>query len=325
MRIAPSASANLTHLQQNKGVTMRFWTSSACAWLLVCSLTTYLPPAMAQEANSAQPAKREQMLSEAVKAVEAAQVKGPANIPLRDQAVLKLPAGYLWVPEPAASQLMKALGNHPDERELGLIFPQAENEQWMIVADYEPSGYIKDDDAEKWDVDELFKGLKEGTEAANTERREQGFKELEIVGWVEKPAYTADAHRLVWSMSARGKGEPADAPMSINYNTYALGRDGYITMNLITRLDAVGADKRHAQVLLDALGYNEGKRYADFNSSTDKVAEYGLAALVGGLAAKKLGMFALAAGFFAKFAKVILLAGAGLVAVFTKFFKRDKA
>jgi uncharacterized membrane-anchored protein len=55
------------------------------------------------------------------------------------------------------------------------------------------------------------------------------------------------------------------------------------------------------------------------------VAEYGLAALVGGLAAKKLGMFALAAGFFAKFAKVILLAGAGLVAAFTKFFKRDKA
>ena len=38
-----------------------------------------------------------------------------------------------------------------------------------------------------------------------------------------------------------------------------------------------------------ALNFNEGKRYADFNASTDKVAEYGLAALVAGVAAKKLG------------------------------------
>ncbi|MFX8527654.1 DUF2167 domain-containing protein, partial [Acinetobacter baumannii] len=76
-------------------------------------------------------------------------------------------------------------------------------------------------------------------------------------------------------------------------------------------------------VLLSALNFNEGKRYADFNASTDKVAEYGLAALVGGLAAKKLGMFALAAGFFAKFAKVILLAGAGVATAVGRFFKRD--
>jgi len=306
---------------------MSHWTHWAQRSLLAASLLTFLPATgWAENAPSpAAPSAREAQMAEAVKAVEASQIKGPNQITLRDQAVLKLPAGYIWVPEPAASKLMKAMGNRPDERELGLVFPESEQENWMIVAEYEASGYIKDDDAKKWDVDELFKSLKEGTEAANTERREQGFEELEIIGWVEKPNYAADTHRLIWSMSARSKGSPADAPMSINYNTYALGRDGYITLNLITRLDAVGADKRHAQVLLDALGYNDGKRYADFNASTDKVAEYGLAALVGGLAAKKLGMFALAAGFFAKFAKVILLAGAGLVAVFTKFFKRDKA
>jgi uncharacterized membrane-anchored protein len=54
------------------------------------------------------------------------------------------------------------------------------------------------------------------------------------------------------------------------------------------------------------------------------VAEYGLAALVGGLAAKKLGFFALAAAFLAKFAKVFLLGGAAALGVFTKFFKRKK-
>ena len=125
-------------------------------------------------------------------------------------------------------------------------------------------------------------------------------------------------------MSAKDKGAPADAPVGINYNTYALGREGYISMNLLTSLNQVEQDKGHVQTLLGALSFNEGKRYADFDSSTDKVAEYGLAALVGGLAAKKLGFFALAAAFLAKFAKVFLLGGAAALGVFTKFFKRKK-
>ena len=48
----------------------------------------------------------------------------------------------------------------------------------------------------------------------------------------------------------------------------------------------------HARELLAALSFNEGKRYTDFNAATDRMAEYGLAALVGGMAAKKLGLLA---------------------------------
>jgi uncharacterized membrane-anchored protein len=275
--------------------------------------------------REAQQADRQAAVASAVKAMEAAQIKGPSDIKLRDQATIKLPAGYVWVPEPAASQFMKAVGNHPDERELGLIFPQAESEGWMVVATYEKSGYIKDDDAKNWNADDMLKSIQEGTEAANEERKSQGFPELEVLGWVEKPNYTADTHRLIWSMSARNKGVTAPEDTSINYNTYALGREGYITLNLITGLQNIGAEKHHAQTLLAALNFDDGKRYADYNSSTDKTAEYGLAALVGGLAAKKLGMFALAAGFFAKFAKVIVLAVAGVGAAARKFFKKDQA
>lgn len=288
------------------------------------------PHAQAEENSSAptaltpQQQAHEQAIEQAQKAMQAAKIKGPAEIKLRDQAVLKLPAGYVWVPEPAAGQFMKAVGNHPDEREMGLVFPESDDQNWVAVARYEEAGYIKDDDAKNWNVDDLFKSLKEGTEAANEERRKEGYSELEILGWVEKPTYTADTHRLVWSMSARTKGAPSEDGSSINYNTYALGREGYITLNLITDMRTIAQDKVHAQTLLGALAFNEGKRYADFNASTDKVAEYGLAALVGGLAAKKLGLFALAAGFFAKFAKIIILAGAGVMAAVGKFFKRDK-
>jgi uncharacterized membrane-anchored protein len=285
----------------------------AAAWLAVMTGSLWAQASATVEAQ----------MQAAVEAVQKARVIGPADIQLRDQAVLKLPAGYLWVPEPAAGQLMRAMGNHPGPEELGLVFP-ADEANWLIVAEYEPSGYIKDDDAKDWNVDDLFKSLKEGTEAANQERKQRGFAELEILGWVQKPTYDAQAHRLAWSMSAKHKGAPADEGANINYNTYALGREGFVSLNLITDLKDVDKDKAHAAAMLSALQFNDGKRYADFNASTDRVAEYGLAALVAGAAAKKLGFFAVLAAFFAKFAKVLIFAGVAAIAVIGKLFKRKQ-
>ena len=215
---------------------------------------------------------------------------------------------------------MEAMGNSKDGRLLGL-FEGGGDSQWLVIARYESSGYIKDDDAKDWNVDDLFKSLKEGTEAGNKHRADMGLPPLEIVGWVQKPSYEGATHRLVWSMAARSPGE-SEADQTINYNTYALGREGYVSLNLITSRATVDKDKPAAHTLLSALNFENGKRYEDFNSSTDKMAEYGIAALVAGVAAKKLGLIAIVLAFAAKFAKVLLLAGAGAVAVFAKFFKR---
>ena len=72
------------------------------------------------------------------------------------------------------------------------------------------------------------------------------------------------------------------------------------------------------------MNFNSGKRYGDFNSSTDKVAAYGLAALVAGVAAKKLGLLALIVAGVVKFAKVLLVAIAAAFAAFRKWFRRGK-
>lgn len=85
-----------------------------------------------------------------------------------------------------------------------------------------------------------------------------------------------------------------------------------MSLTLVTSCDTIAQDKPVAHRLLAALEFNEGRRYADFNASTDRLAEFGLAALVGGVAAKKLGLFALLAAFVVKFAKVI---GVGALAV----------
>jgi uncharacterized membrane-anchored protein len=253
------------------------------------------------------------------KAAGAAMKHGPQTIELRDQARLALPEGYGFVPEKEGAAVMEMLGNSIDSRFIGLIFPDSEA-QWFVTLDYEPSGYIKDDDAKVWNADELLQNLKDGTEAANEHRKELGVPAIEVTRWVEKPTYDSPTHRLVWSAEARDKsGEQTDP--TINYNTYVLGREGYISLNLITTASTVEADKPSAHELLQAVNFKDGKRYTDFDASTDKVAAYGLAALVGGIAAKKLGLLAGLGVFFAKFAKLIIVGLGAAGTAIAKFFK----
>jgi uncharacterized membrane-anchored protein len=255
---------------------------------------------------------------------EAAARKGPADVELSGQAALHLPAGHLFVPQPQAMQLLNAMGNPGNDPRLqGVIFPEGDG-GWFMTVRYEASGYVKDDDAREWNADDLLKSYREGTEASNAERVKLGAPAMEIIGWAEKPAYDSATHRLVWAMATRAKGAAADSPQGVNFNTYALGREGYFSLNLVTRLDLLPQYKGVAQTMLAALDYKEGKRYADFDAKTDHVAEYGLAALVVGVAAKKLGFLALMVAFFAKFAKVFVLGLAVLGAGFVKLFGKRK-
>ena len=174
------------------------------------------------------------------------------------------------------------------------------------------------------DAEELLDNIRSGTEEVNATRRERGIPEMEIVGWAEKPAYDASTQRLVWSLASRDKGAAAGAPQGVNYNTLLLGREGYISLNLVADLSQVEALKPTAKQLLAAVAFKDGKRYADFNESTDRVAEYGLAALVGGVAAKKLGLIAMLGVFLAKFYKVILAALIGGGVLFAKLRGKKK-
>jgi uncharacterized membrane-anchored protein len=109
---------------------------------------------------------------------------------------------------------------------------------------------------------------------------------------------------------------------SVNYNTFALGRGGYIKLDLVTPRADIEADKPVVATLLGDLHYNEGKKYENFNPKTDKIAEYGLIALIGGVAAKHIGLFAMAAAIILKAKAVVVAAAAGVIASVKKFFRR---
>lgn len=268
------------------------------------------------------PAQQAEIKS-AFQAARAAMQEGPVDVKFTDQATLHLPKGYVFIPQSEAIRILRALGNKPSPDTLGAIFP-ASDDHWFMIARFVKSGYIKDDDARDWKADDLLSNIKQGTEAANQERRQRGIPEMEVVGWVEAPNYNTAMHRLVWSLSSRDKDAPSDREKGVNYNTYVLGREGYVSMNLVTELSEVESQKPIAKSLIGDVDFDKGKAYEDFNASTDHVAEYGLAALVGGIAAKKLGLLALIGVFLAKSFKLIAVVVLGGAAVVAKFFKRNK-
>ena len=234
---------------------------------------------------------------------------GPATITLVDQATLDLPRGMAFIPKAEAYRWSRSVGNTPGDDQIGIVTTLG-NEEWIVSVRWVPDGYVRDDEARDMKPDEVLANLRDGAEEANKDRSARGFPELELTGWVQPPSYDAATHQLQWALGVQRKGQP-DAS-SINLNTRALGRDGYLSLNLVTSRNEIAQYRPVAGKLLAGLQYNEGKRYADFNGSTDRIAEYGLLGLIGVVAAKKLGLIALAGVFVLKFAKVGLLALAGI-------------
>jgi uncharacterized membrane-anchored protein len=273
-------------------------------------------------------AEGEPMTEEAQKAIWSAAMKavkaGPQDITLGDQATLHLDAQHVYVPKAEGAEIMRMWGNSVGPGFYGLVFPKDENQPWTITIDHTAEGYVKDDDARTWNADDLLQSLKDGTAIQNEERAKMGIPALNIIGWAQPPSYDGSKHQLVWSMKARSAGKAETEPATINFNTYALGREGYFEVDLLTTEETFATDKAEALKVVRAVDYNIGKRYSDYVEGTDLVAEYGLAALVGGAAAKKLGLFAVIGVFMAKFAKVFLAIGAvGLGGIYS-WFKRRK-
>ncbi len=206
---------------------------------------------------------------------------GPTDAKLGDQALLKVPQGYRFLGSQETQRLLKQMGNFPSGSELGLITSAREAEQWFMVVRYIDAGYVKDDEAANWDADALMASIKEGTDEDNKTRQAQGFPPLVIRGWEEKPHYDKTANKVVWAIAAQEK-----ETVGVNYNTLALGRQGYLSMNMVGPLEELPTLKPHVSRLLANVDFVEGKRYSDFDSTTDKVAAVGLSALIAGAAIK---------------------------------------
>ena len=282
-------------------------------------------PAASSEQPASDAADTSKEDEAAIAAIKAAMVHGPSTVKLGEQATVEMPKNFIFLPKEQALNLMEAMGNHMDRDNFyGLFMPEDDAQTWFVAASFDDSGFVKDDDQSKIDADEILKGMQKGVDEDNEDRKAKGVSQLEIVGWIEKPHYDSKSHHLIWSVEAKefGGNEPPSTDNSINYNTFALGRGGYISLNLVSKKSTIDSDKKAVGTLLDNLKFDEGKRYENFNPKTDKVAEYGLMALIGGIALKKAGFFALIAAVALKSAKALVVAAIAGAAAVKKFFKR---
>ncbi len=241
--------------------------------------------------------------------------KGPAKGDLKDLAEIKVPANFMFTGEEGTQKLLRAFGNPTNGRELGLIAPT--NLAWFVVFEFSDTGYIKDDDKDKLDADAMLKSIKKGTEAGNEERKKMGGAPITITGWQQPPKYNPETHNLEWAIKAESEGEQI-----VNYNTRLLGRKGVMEVALVVDPDKLTATMTEYQALLKDYSFKDGQRYAEFRDG-DKVAQYGLAALVvGGAAvgAAKLGLFAALAAFLKKGWKLVIIGVVACAGLIKKLF-----
>lgn len=278
--------------------------STLCLVIAVCGLafaSTQLRAADGSDA-SAEKAKRENP------AEKLAWKAGPTKGDLKGRALIEVPEGFRFLESGDAARLLVLSGNRSSGRELGVI----ENKQdgWWVIFEFDDIGYVKDDEKNKLDADKLLKSIKEGNEAGNEYRKEKGLPPINIIGWHVKPNFNDQTKNLEWSVLAESRGSKF-----VNYNVRVLGREGVTEVTLIDDLESVEKSLPGFREVLKNFSYKSGQSYAEFKSG-DKIAEYGLGALVlGGAAAVgyKLGFFGTIAMFFKKFFKLVI---AGIVALF---------
>ncbi|MGC6246887.1 DUF2167 domain-containing protein [Bisgaard Taxon 45] len=238
-------------------------------------------------------------------------IEGPATIPLADQATFALPEGMIFLPAEEANQYMELIGNNQLLGRLGIVMAANDDSEWMADILFEDVGYVPDQEAREWDTDALFASLQEGDKEQNKIRREKGIAEIEMVAWIQKPTYDEKNNRLIWAVDLKEVGPYANPELdnTVNYNTYVLGREGYIEVGFITATDRIQEEQHIAQALLSRIHFNSGKAYADFDPNTDAVYQQGLTSLIGGITlATKLGVLALISAFILKFWKIFAIA-----------------
>ena len=243
-------------------------------------------------------------------------------------ATLNVPKEFNYLgPDDAETVLVKLWGNPPSEtKSLGMLMPAGltplSSNCWAVTIDYTDDGYVKDSDASTIKYDDLLKKMQKGVADENPERRKKGYSAITLVGWAAQPHYDASTHKLYWAMDL--KVEDADSD-TLNYNIRMLGRKGVLVLNAIAGLNQLAEIDKQTPQILSMVDFKEGNRYADFDPKTDKVAKYGIAALVAGgmlAGAAKLGL--LKGLWIAILAakKFIIIALVALGAFFKKMWSR---
>jgi len=244
---------------------------------------------------------------------------GPATVNLGSKAKINLPEGHVFLDGETTRARFKSMGEPITGSEVGML--ASTNAEWVLYFDYDDSGHIMDDEKDKLDADGLLKSIKAANDEGNKERVSNGNPPLDIVGWEQPPHYDESTHNLTWAIRCTVQGRAI-----LNYNTRLLGREGVMEVVLVCEPDQLQATMPSFKNLLAGYSFQTGQTYAEYKKG-DKLAKYGLGALVlGGAAvgAAKLGLLAWLLPFLKKGWILIVAAFAAIGNFFRKLFGKGR-
>ena len=232
------------------------------------------------------------------------QYKGSLHLS-QSNSTLTIPKGMAAISS-AEAQTYYQLTNGRERSDIEAVVGVHKSNDVVFLA-YDDSGYVKNDDWNNVDPNQMLAGIRTNTEKANEENKGKGIAPLHVVGWIQKPTYDRKTDQVHWVIEASVDGEREHI---VNSVALLLGRHGYERATLVASL----SDFRKGH-MLDAVvaseRFDKGARYADFTSG-DKLAGFGLAALVGtaaGATLYKVGAFTALLLLLKKF-WILLFAGA---------------
>jgi uncharacterized membrane-anchored protein len=247
-------------------------------------------------------------------------IDGPATGEIGERATIEIPEGYAFLGPKGAAALNELMENPPSGVDEYVVAPR--DLSWTAYFSFNDIGYVQDD--ESLEPDAILSSVREGTEAGNAVRRERGWDTMKIVGWSFKPQYDEQLNALEWAILAELE---QSGHQVVNYNTRFLGRHGVMEVIVAADPEGLAASITDFKQLMPGYAFAAGEKYAEFREG-DRVAEFGLAALITGgaaaVAAKK-GWIAAIGAFLLKGWKLLLVGAVGLGAFARRIFRGRRA
>ena len=274
------------------------------AWIaLVCALVLDL--LIGQSPVAAVPQRSDEQIKQEMAGL--AWQRGPVEGRIGSVASIKVGDRQAFLDGPNTRRFLELNGNPPRDERYVLV-----SSEWFAVFFFENAGYVKDD--EKLDAAALLASLQQGDKASNAERERLGMTPLHTEGWHVLPHYDPTTKRLEWGVRLRGGSEERTV---VNYSIRLLGRRGVMHAILVSDPESLDRDIAEFKTALGGYEFASGERYSEFRAG-DRVAEYGLAALVlGGAAA-----VATKSGFGKAIGKFVVVGVAALGSAIVALFRR---
>lgn len=235
---------------------------------------------------------------------------GPTTVAVPEGGVFQVPEGFVFLAEDDSARFQEYIQNIPSPGET-MFAP--DTLEWFAIFRFEETGYVQDDEA--IDADAVLQTVRDGQEAANAELADRGWGTLTIDGWETPPQYDSASNRLEWAIRATS----SDGGKVVNFNTRVLGRHGVMEVVLVTSPEALALHTPQFKTALDGFAYEQSASYAAYEPG-DRVAEYGLAALIAGGAAAVVAK----SGAGKALLKLVIGGLAALGALFAGIFRKKK-